>query len=277
MLRKLGYFVMVLGLALPALAVDGPGSISGYVRSSAGVPQMGAVVEVLSVAAHDLKAFTDDRGFYSISNLVPGTYSLKVTAPSFLPALRDRIGLRAGSAMVVNVTLNTLFEAMQLGPLRGPADDDDWKWTLRSSANRPVLRMLEDGSSVTAVAVKEKGDGEDHDLKASLSFLAGSPSEGYGTVSDMSTGFSIEHKILSQDTVRLAGNVGYGQGMGAAILRTSYTHHTDSGSEPMVALTVRRLAPPVGSFRQQGLQAFGLTTSDDMQVGNVLELKFGSE
>jgi hypothetical protein len=59
MLRKLGYFVMVLGLALPALAVDGPGSISGYVRSSAGVPQMGAVVEVLSVAAHDLKVFTD--------------------------------------------------------------------------------------------------------------------------------------------------------------------------------------------------------------------------
>jgi hypothetical protein len=277
MLRKLGYFVMVLGLALPALAVDGPGSISGYVRSSAGVPQMGAVVEVLSVAARDLKVFTDDRGFYSISNLVPGTYSLKVTAPSFLPALRDRIGLRAGSAMVVNVTLNTLFEAMQLGPLRGPADDDDWKWTLRSAANRPVLRVLEDGSSVTAVAVKEKGDGEDHDLKASLSFLAGSPSEGYGTVSDMSTGFSIEHKILSQDVVRLAGNVGYGQGVGAAILRTSYTHHTDSGSEPTVALTVRRLAAPVGSFRQQGLQAFGLTTTDDMQVGNVLELKFGSE
>jgi len=77
--------------------------------------------------------------------------------------------------------------------------------------------------------------------------------------------------------VRLQGNVGYGQGAGAAILRTSYTHHAANGSEPTVALTVRRLAPPVGSFRQQGLQAFGLTTTDEMQVGNVLELKFGSE
>jgi hypothetical protein len=238
---------------------------------------MGAVVQVLSVAAHDLKVFTDDRGFYSISDLVPGTYTLKVTAPSFLPALRDRIGLHAGSSMVVNVTLNTLFEAIQLGPLRGPADDDDWKWTLRSAANRPVLRVLDDGSAVTTAAVKENGEGEDHDLKASLSFLAGSPSEGYGTVSDMSTGFSLEHKILSDDAVRLEGSVGYGQGAGAAILRTSYTHHTDSGSAPTVALTVRRLAPPVGSFRQQGLQAFGLTTTDEMQVGNVLELKFGSE
>jgi hypothetical protein len=277
MLRKFGHLIVVLGLAFPALAADSPGSISGYVRSSAGVPQMGAIVEVLSTAAQNLKAFTDDRGFYSISNLVPGTYSLKVSAPSFLPALRDRIGLRAGSAMVVNVTLNTLFEAIQLGPLRGPADDDDWKWTLRSAANRPVLRVLEDGSAVTAVAVKEKTESEDHDLKASLSFLAGSPSEGYGAVSDMSTGFSLEHKILSEDAVRLEGNVGYGQGAGAAILRTTYTHHTASGSQPTVALTVRRLAPPVGSFRQQGLQAFGLTTTDDLQIGNVLELKFGSE
>jgi hypothetical protein len=273
-LRTFKCVVVLLGLALPALAADSQGSISGYVRSSAGIPQMGAVVEVLSVAAHDLRVFTDDRGYYSISNLVPGTYTLKVSAPSFLPALRDRIGLRAGSAMVVNVTLNTLFEAIQLGPMRGPADDDDWKWTLRSAVNRPVLRVLEDGSTVTTV---EKEKGEDHDLKASLSFLAGSPSEGYGTVSDMSTGFSIEHKVLAEDAVRLEGNVGYGQGMGAAILRTSYTHHTDSGSTPSVALTVRRLAAPVGSFRQQGLQAFGLTTTDDMQVGNVLELKFGSE
>jgi hypothetical protein len=275
MLRKFGFFVVVFGLALPTLAVDSPGSISGYVRSSAGVPQMGAIVEVLSTAAHSLKVFTDDRGFYSINDLIPGTYSLKVSAPSFLPALRDRIGLRSGSAMVVNVTLNTLFEAIQLGPLRGPADDDDWKWTLRSMANRPVLRVLDDGSQVTAV--KAATEGEDHDLKASLSFLAGSPSEGYGTVSDMSTGFSLEHKILFDDALSLEGNVGYGPGAGAAILRTSYTHHTASGSQPTVALTVRRLAPPVGSFRQQGLQAFSLTTSDDLTLGNVLELKFGSE
>jgi hypothetical protein len=237
---------------------------------------MGAVVEVLSTAARSLTVFTDDRGFYSIRDLLPGTYSLKVSAPSFLPALRERIGLRSGSATVVNVTLNTLFEAVQLGPLRGPAEDDDWKWTLRSMANRPVLRVLDDGSQVTAAKAGAEGR-EGHELKASLSFLAGSPSEGYGTVSDMSTGFSLEHKILSADAISLEGNVGYGQGAGAAILRTSYTHHAASGSEPRVALTVRRLAPPVGSFRDQGLQAFSLTTSDNLTLGDVLELKFGSE
>jgi hypothetical protein len=273
MFRKISNLVIILGLALPVFAADKPGVISGYVRNGAGIAQMGAVVEILGSAAHDLKVFTDEHGFYSISDLLPGTYSIKVTAPSFLPALRERIGLRAGSTMMVDVTLSTLFEAMQLGPLRGPADDDDWKWTLRSMANRPILRVLEDGSSVTA----SNAENGDRDLKASLSFLAGSPSDGYGGVSDMSTGFSLEHQVFSRDSLSLEGNVGYGQGAGAAIMRTTYTHKTANGSEPTVALTVRRLEAPNVSFHTQGLQAISLTTTDDFTIGNVLELKFGSE
>ena len=275
MLRKFTFLIVAFGLAFPALAADNPGSISGYVRSASGIPQMGAAVEVLSTAAHSLKVFTDERGFYSVRDLLPGTYTLKVTAPSFLPALRDRIGLRAGSATIVNVTLNTLFEAIQLAPMRGPSEEDDWKWTLRSMANRPVLRVLDDGSPVTTA--KAGAEGGERDLKASLSFMAGAPSEGYGAVSDMSTGFSLQHKILSDDAIRLEGNVGYGQGAGAAILRTSYAHRAANGSEPTIALTVRRLAPPVGNFHDQGLQAFSLTTTDNLNLGDVLELKFGSE
>jgi hypothetical protein len=273
MFRQISSLIVIFGLALPVFAADKPGAISGYVRNAAGIAQMGAMVEILGSAARDLKVFTDERGFYSIPDLIPGTYSIKVTAPSFLPALRERIGLRAGSTMLVNVTLSTLFEAMQLGPLRGPADDDDWKWTLRSMANRPILRVLEDGSSVTA----SNAENGDRDLRASLSFLAGSPSEGYGGVSDMSTGFSLEHPVFSGDTLSLAGNVGYGQGAGAAILRTSYTHKAANGSEPTVALTVRRLGAPEVNFHTQGLQSIALTTTDNLTIGNVLELKFGSE
>lgn len=273
MFRKISSLVIIVGLALPVFAADKPGAISGYVRNGAGIAQMGAMVEILGSAAHDLKVFTDEHGFYSISGLIPGTYSIKVTAPSFLPALRERIGLRAGSTMMVDVTLSTLFEAMQLGPLRGPGEDDDWKWTLRSMANRPILRVLEDGSSVTA----SNAENGDRDLKASLSFLAGSPSEGYGGLSDMSTGFSLEHQVFSRDTISLEGNVGYGEGTGAAIMRTTYTHKAANGSEPTVALTVRRLDAPNVTFHTQGLQAVSLTTTDDFTIGNVLELKFGSE
>ena len=147
-LRKLGFKLGLLGIALtlPLLAADRPGagSISGYVRNAAGVPQMGAMVEVLGSAAHTLKVFTDENGFYSASGLLPGVYSVKAYSPSFLPTLRERVGLRPGSSVLVNLKLSGLFEAVQLPALRGVGtDDDDWKWVLRSASNRPILRMLE--------------------------------------------------------------------------------------------------------------------------------------
>ncbi len=40
---------------------------------------------------------------------------------------------------------------------------------------------------------------------------------------------------------------------------------------------MRRLEAPDVSFHTQGLQAISLTTTDNFSIGNVLELKFGSE
>ena len=273
MFRKLGFLVVALGLVLPASAAGKPGSISGYVRNASGIPQMGAVVEVLGSAARTLKFFTDEHGFYSAAGLIPGLYSVKVSAPSFLPALRERVGLHPGSSVIVNVTLSTLFEAIQLTPRRGVGDEDDWKWTLRAASNRPILRMLDDGSPVVA----SQAEKDDHDLKGSLSFVAGSPSEGYGGSSDMSTGFSVEHSIFSSGTLSLHGNVGYGSSSPTAVLRTSYSHKLANGSEPEVAFTIRRLASPGVNLRNATLQALALTTSDEFSFGNTLELKFGSE
>lgn len=273
MFRKLGLLIIALGLVLPASAAEKPGSISGYVRNSGGVPQMGALVEVLGSAARALKVFTDENGFYSAAGLLPGNYNVRVSAPSFLPAERERVGLRAGAAVIVNLTLNTLFQAMQLGPMRGPADEDDWKWVLRSVANRPILRVLEDGSQ----AVVSSSEQDNHEVKGTLSFVAGSPSEGFGGASDMSTGFSVERSIFSSGTVAVRGNVGYGSGSPVAVLRASYIHKLDNGSQPQVAFTMRRLASPDINLHSAALQALSLTTADDITLGDILELKFGSE
>jgi len=177
MFRKLGFLVVVVSMVVVSTAVPArsgtvsgaiSGAISGYVRDGSGVPQMGAAVEILGSAAQALKVFTDDRGFYSVASLLPGTYSVKVSAPSFLPTLREKIGVRAGAKLMVNVTLTTLFEAIELVPLRSPVDDDDWKWTLRSVANRPILRVLADGTTVVAQSGESAAD---RDLKGSLTFL----------------------------------------------------------------------------------------------------------
>jgi len=260
---------VIVALSLPAWAGERPGAISGYVRDASGIPQMGAVVEVARSAAHTLTVFTDGAGFYSATDLLPGLYSVKVSAPSFLPALREKVGLRPGTSVHLNITLNTLLNAMRVGPLRGTADDDDWKWTLRSVANRPVLRVFGDPAA--------SAEQQDHDVKASLSFLAGSAAGGYGSGSDMSTGFSLERSIFSADRVGLSGNLGYGEGLPAAVLRATFSHRLPDGSGPSMAVTMRRFAPTDPNLHNAALQALALTAGDDFTIGDVLELKFGSE
>ena len=285
MFRKLGFLLVVAAtvttVTLPAWSETAhaiPGTISGYVRDASGAPQMGAAVEVLGSAAESLKVFTDDRGFYSLVSLLPGTYSIKVSAPSFLPALREKIGVHAGAKRMVNVTLTTLFEAIQLVPLRSPVDDDDWKWTLRSVANRPILRVLEDGTTVVAQSGESAAD---HDLKGSVAFLAGSPGQGFGSPSDMTAGFAMERSLLSSGTLRLNGNLGYepdGQGMPEAVLRTTYTNSFNGVFEPSLAITALRLnSPDLNAMPGGTLQALSVTSSDRIVLGDVLEMKVGSE
>ena len=283
MLGRLGFKLglLAMALALPVLAADrtGSSSISGYVRSAAGVPQMGAMVEVLGTAAHNFRVFTDENGFYSASGLLPGVYSVRAYSTSFLPALREQVGLRPGSSVMVNLKLSGLFEAIQMPAMRGPADDDDWKWVLRSASNRPILRMLEDGSlTPVAQSAGDKHDpAEKHDLKGTLSFVAGSASGGFGSSSDMNTGFSVARSLFSSGTVALQGNVGYNGGSPNTVLRTSYSRTLADGSKPEMAFTMRRLAAPGINGHGTALQAMALSASDKFTLGDILELRFGSE
>ncbi|HTS36127.1 MAG TPA: carboxypeptidase-like regulatory domain-containing protein [Candidatus Solibacter sp.] len=268
---SLGICAALLGLSLPVCAVEQPGTISGYVRSVTGAPQMGAVVQMLA-GDRTFTVFTDAAGHYIATGLLPGVYTLKVSAPSFLPALREKLGVHPGSSLNVNVTLKTLLGMMQLGPMRQVSDDDDWKWTLRSVANRPVMRVFDD--PVLAAAEKQ-----DHELRGTLSFFGGSAAEGYGTGSDMSTGFTLEKSIFSDGMLAFSGNVGYGvdQGLPAGAFRAGYSHRLANGSNPSFAVTVQRFAASDPNLHNAALQAFALSAGDDITLGDVVELKFGSE
>jgi hypothetical protein len=230
---------------------------------------MGAVVQILGAANRTLTVFTDAAGFYTASGLLPGFYTLKVTAPSFLPALREKVGLHPGARLNVNITLSTLLGVMQLGPVRPLPDEDDWKWTLRSVANRPILRVFDDP---TLPAEKQA-----HELSGTLSFLAGSAAGGYGTGSDMSTGFTLERSIFADGRLSFSGDVGYGSSIPGGVLRTTYSHRLPDGSSPTFGLTVRRFSPSDPYLHNAALQSLALSAADDVTVSDVLELKFGSE
>ncbi len=275
MTRKLGCLLIVMTLAVGASAAVNPGTISGFVRNSSGTPQMGATVEVIAAAVQPIIAYTDAKGFYRLKGLLPGTYTVKVTAPSFLPSMREKIGLPSGGSLVVNITLNTLFEALELVPKTstGPEDQDDWKWTLRSVANRPVLRLADDGP---LVLVSESDSPDDHVLKARIAFLAGSDGQAYSTP-DMSTNFNIEQSIFGGDTLGFDGSVGYGSATPSAIVRTSYKHKFANGSEPEFGLTLRRFATPEYVAHASAIQAIALSMDDTMTFGQMLELNYGGE
>jgi hypothetical protein len=161
---KIAFVSLMLLTVAVSIAAGQSAAVSGVVRDAQGVAQLGALVQVVAEDSTVLGAtFTDLHGRYLIPRLVPGRYGVRASAALFVPALRDNLQLRAGAQAVVNLTLNTLFESATWIPAeRRKADEpsDDWKWTMRSAANRPILRLAEDGdvimvsSSVTESASK---------------------------------------------------------------------------------------------------------------------------
>jgi len=267
-------FGLVVALSLASWAAVTPGSISGCVRDSAGVPQMGAAVEIYGAATgqHQL-AYTDESGHFSLNGLLPGSYDLRATAPSFLPTLREDIALSAGASKVLNITLNTLFEAMKMLPpaKRSGNEDDSWKWTLRSTANRPILRF-DDGSP----AVVEAND-QEKSFSGGLAFVAGGTSGGYGSASDLGTAFSLERSIFSGSTLGFNGTLGYASGIPDGVLQLSYKRQSDeAGFGPEMALSIRHFSAPQNGVHLGSLQAVAFSYSNGFTIGE-LDFHFGSE
>lgn len=136
-------------LATPAFPQSETASVSGIVRDRRGAPQIDALIQLMrpdsSVVAI---AHTDARGVFLLEDLLPGVYQIKASDESFLPSLRQNLRVIAHRKTVANMTLSTLLDAVQWLPAerRSPSEpDDEWKWTLRSETNRPVLRFSDEG------------------------------------------------------------------------------------------------------------------------------------
>ena len=141
-------------------SVDGSSVVTGVVRDAQGVAQMGVLVRVLLPGVGVVgSAFTDDHGRYTVAHLMPGRYRVSATANLFAPVSRTAVTSVHQAHTVVDLTMAALFDATSWLPAERRRSDepaDDWQWTLRSTANRPILRFDEDGSgSSSAVAAVE--------------------------------------------------------------------------------------------------------------------------
>ncbi|MGA9671949.1 MAG: carboxypeptidase-like regulatory domain-containing protein, partial [Terracidiphilus sp.] len=102
-MRRLHLVVFVVLISMGSSPVHGavPGSVSGFVRDTAGVPQMGAVVELLRPDLTVIASvYTDSEGRFKISSVAPGRYAVKAMNISFLPSLRENVRVLRSSTVV---------------------------------------------------------------------------------------------------------------------------------------------------------------------------------
>ncbi|MGA3126405.1 MAG: TonB-dependent receptor [Candidatus Korobacteraceae bacterium] len=279
MKRKLGILALALICSLGASAAVNPGVIAGTVHNSSGVPQMGAVVEILAnSAARTQTVLTDTRGAFVAAGLLPGLYTVKVTAPSFLPTIREHVRLQSGANLLLNLTLNTLFEAIELVPRHKASaeEDDDWRWALRSMANRPILRLAGDNPLVVVQNTENASEGQ---LKARVSFISSSDGEALASTG-MDTNFHVEQSIFGKRTAipakwSLNGGLGSASTNPNAVIRAAYSREMPDGSFPEIALSAKHFASL--NPDQPAIQALALSIANTMTFGDLLELGYGGE
>src|ERR1700730_15040382 len=97
---------LLILLSPPLFAQETTGGIQGTVKDSTDAVIPGATVEITSAALLGKKTVTSDAGgFYHFAQLPPGSYTMTVTAPVFVPQTQRNLDVRTGALQTVNVTL----------------------------------------------------------------------------------------------------------------------------------------------------------------------------
>lgn len=98
--------LLLFTLIVPAFGQLGTAGISGTVLDASGAAVSGARVVVTNTATGQAReANTDAFGVYTIQNLAPATYEVRVEAQGFAASIVERVELRVGEIPSVNVSL----------------------------------------------------------------------------------------------------------------------------------------------------------------------------
>ncbi|HEX8764501.1 MAG TPA: carboxypeptidase-like regulatory domain-containing protein, partial [Candidatus Acidoferrum sp.] len=286
-LRILGALVLTAGVSpftvKPAAAQAKPvlGKLAGVVRDTAGMPQMGASVELAPesmgvTAAHVW--LTNTQGIFQGSKLVPGLYTLRVTLAGFLPTLEKHVRVSPNLTTVVRVELESMYaslDQLRRTPSNAGASPDDWKWVLRSAASvRPVLEWMDESNgTVSTLHAENRGlnvprvrmeftDGARR--AASASNIAPTPA----------TAVAYDQKLGGSSSLLFAGQMSYDQDAPGGGIATVWLPTGTLGAGPHTALVLReaKIGPDGPSFRGVRLDQGGT-----ISFGNRFLLRYGGE
>jgi hypothetical protein len=208
--------VVVLALAAPVAARPGYGTISGVVLDPSGTPQMGASVWLMSEDAGGrivAQILSDQHGSFYTDHLKPGEYDVRVSVAGFLPAMERHVAVMSNLTTLLRVQVETVFSS--LDTLRrksdAPAEQDDWKWVLRSStATRTILQWDDTGNQVASNTLGAELPNAQHP-RALVQITSGAlrPGSASNLPSAPATAVSYDQQIGSLGRVLLAGQMSY--------------------------------------------------------------------
>jgi hypothetical protein len=270
--------IAVLVLTGRSFAAPADAAVSGVVRDVHGTPQMGALVQLLGASTATVAtAFTDDRGRYIMPSVVPGKYQLRATAAFFVPVTRANVRLMSGAQAVVNLTMSTLFEAETWLPAqRRRADEptDDWKWTLRSTANRPLLRLVD---PETGQAISSSGEtARRTSSQGQVSLLSGDGAFADGGTHQV---LVLNKTIENGDSAVLRADVGdpispY-PGGGSVAVTTGYERRSPLGGSTRLVSSVQS-HPELMDGGTPGFQVLELASTQQVELGDLVQSDAGT-
>ncbi|MGI4828472.1 MAG: carboxypeptidase-like regulatory domain-containing protein [Janthinobacterium lividum] len=274
---NLGTLFLLVCFACSDAHAQSDGTVGGVVRDLHGAPQMGALVELLSGDATVVaRTFTDDRGRYSLISVAPGNYELRASAAFLLPAFRTNLRLHAGVAAMANLTMTAMFEVGGWFPAkkRGVDDSaDDWRWTLRSTANRPILRISgEDDLSMTSPESRYPSPAK---IQGQVSMLLHEGEFANGGLHQVAKVERSEIGGTSETMVADLGDLSPSITAPPVALLTEYRRHDNFGGESRVVASFQS-HPEISSPGSEGLQAVSLGASKQFAVGDAVMIDAGT-
>ena len=272
-MKELATTLSLLVFSAAGLCAQRSAAVTGVVRDAHGAPQMGALVEMAG-AGTTATALTDLQGRYQIANLLPGVYQVRASASLLLPGPQRQVRLRAGVKPVINITLLSLFDDAAWLPVRqrgtGEAADD-WKWTLRSPANRPMLRVLDENG--TGAAIENGSRGESH-ARIALAAASG----GYGQPAAAAQ-VSAAHRNAGGNRLLAMRSVAGGTLTGSTgpLLLEAMLDQSGQGSTALRIATRIENYPEIQDGFGHSLQQVSISSAQRLAVGELASIEVGSE
>jgi Carboxypeptidase regulatory-like domain len=262
-------------------ANSGSGKLTGVVRDSSGIPQMGASVELVpesSLFAASKNFLTNTQGVFRGEKLSPGMYTLRVTLAGFLPSLQQHIHVSPNITTVVRVEMESVFaslDQLRKQPPNNSAEADDWKWVLRSASSmRPVLNWQDSDQDGGFPTGPDSGSVRSGRMRLELTDGARRAASASNIAPAPATAFAYEQELGGASRLILAGQMSYDTVAPGGGIATVWLPSGTLGAGPHTALVLReaRISPTGPVFRGVRFDQGGAMRLSDNAV-----LEYGGE